>query len=429
MHATSPSAHCASSSYPLRCSTMKQTANHPLGRRWWGALMWTAATAITFALILGIAYTLVGYVEYPVLGLGSGLADLSLLRNDTALDHCLVPGSGPTSPVFSGRLCDAINGGASHFNWRSRVSLPVYIIAMSGTAGWVLFMVFSGVGLVALPVDLIREFIGRPRSTIPRSEYIRQATTLGRRAKDIKEAAELLKNEERQSGRGRRWKSAYRRLNQQLTSLESEQQKLELSFPQGEDPDYAWVVTVITFYVKLLFGVVGLALTATWIAHIITYVLVYPPLSPFLNQFFIKLDSAFPLFGTVAFALYCFYLIAATIKGCTKVGLTVLIFTVHPMKPGATLMNSFLFNVALVLLSTTAAIQFCAQSFALYASGTAIQDIWGNQVSHLMGIKYLYELHVFIYCLLSFVLLSAVLLGLRGKIKWKRYSKEDAYAS
>jgi hypothetical protein len=46
-----------------------------------------------------------------------------------------------------------------------------------------------------------------------------------------------------------------------------------------------------------------------------------------------------------------------------------------------------------------------------------------------MGIKYLYELHVFIYSLLSFVLLTAVLLGLRGKIKRKRYNKEDAYAS
>lgn len=78
---------------------------------------------------------------------------------------------------------------------------------------------------------------------------------------------------------------------------------------QGEDPDYSWVVTVIMFHVKLLLGIIGLALTGTWLAHIISYVLVYPPLSPFLNQLFIKLDSAFPLFGTVAFALYCFYLI------------------------------------------------------------------------------------------------------------------------
>ena len=69
-----------------------------------------------------------------------------------------------------------------------------------------------------------------------------------------------------------------------------------------------------------------------------------------------------------------------TIKGCTKVGLSLLLFTVRPMKPGATLMNDFLFNVALVLLATNAAIQFCAQAFALYANESAIHEIWGNQV-------------------------------------------------
>jgi len=70
------------------------------------------------------------------------------------------------------------------------------------------------------------------------------------------------------------------------------------------------------------------------------------------------------------------------IKGATKVGLNLVVFTVHPMKVGATLMSSFLFNVALVLLATQAAIQFCAQAFELYANNSAIQKIWGGQVSH-----------------------------------------------
>jgi LMBR1 domain-containing protein 1 len=38
-----------------------------------------------------------------------------------------------------------------------------------------------------------------------------------------------------------------------------------------------------------------------------------PPISPFLNSLFVKLDSVFPLFGTAAFALFCFYLIGAQI--------------------------------------------------------------------------------------------------------------------
>lgn len=49
-----------------------------------------------------------------------------------------------------------------------------------------LFMVFAGVGFVALPLDLIRDFIGRPKATITHSEYIKRAKGLGTRAKAIK---------------------------------------------------------------------------------------------------------------------------------------------------------------------------------------------------------------------------------------------------
>ena len=41
---------------------------------------------------------------------------------------------------------------------------------------------------------------------------------------------------------------------------------------------------------------------------------------------------------------------AVTIDGTCKVGANFVIVALHPMKPGATLMSSFLFNVALVRL-------------------------------------------------------------------------------
>ena len=47
-------------------------------------------------------------------------------------------------------------------------------------------MVFAGVGLVALPLDLIRSFLGRPTATIPKSEYIKRARGLSQRAIAIK---------------------------------------------------------------------------------------------------------------------------------------------------------------------------------------------------------------------------------------------------
>ena len=61
-------------------------------------------------------------------------------------------------------------------------------------AGWVLFMVFAGVGLVALPLDLIRSFLGRPTATIPKSEYIKRARGLGQRAIAIKARHRIVRN-------------------------------------------------------------------------------------------------------------------------------------------------------------------------------------------------------------------------------------------
>lgn len=46
-------------------------------------------------------------------------------------------------------------------------------------------MVFCGAGLVALPLDMIREFLGRPKATIPKSEYMTRAKALGNKAKGI----------------------------------------------------------------------------------------------------------------------------------------------------------------------------------------------------------------------------------------------------
>ena len=52
-------------------------------------------------------------------------------------------------------------------------------------------MVFAGVGLVALPIDCIKAFVGRPRSIISRSEFIKRAQGLGHRAKQIKAGCQL----------------------------------------------------------------------------------------------------------------------------------------------------------------------------------------------------------------------------------------------
>lgn len=99
-------------------------------------------------------------------------------------------------------------------------------------------------------------------------------------------------------------------------------------------------------------------------------------------------------------------------------GLDFGILDLYPIQPNGTLMNSMLVNSALVLLSSTAVLQFCATAFPIYAFNTAIEEIFGNDIQNLMGIRYLYRKHVFLYAFVAFAGLGVVLLFLkrfRGK--------------
>ena len=56
-----------------------------------------------------------------------------------------------------------------------------------------------------------------------------------------------------------------------------------------------------------------------------------------------------------------------------------------------------------------------------------------RQILSLMGIKYLYSLHVFLYSMFAFVLLALVWLLVAPAAKWKRLTKDEkleaAYAT
>ncbi len=308
-----------------------------------------------------------------------------------------------------------------------RVSLITYAMAIIATVGWVLFLLFGAIGLVALPLDLIRAFIGRPRSTITRAMYGERARDLARRARDVRDVAEALKRQAKEEGRGRKWRRNVRALENQCLVLEEDEAALAAVFPQGDDPAASWAMTVLMQWVKLFLGLAALAVTVCWILQIILYVLIDPPVTPFLNDLFIAANDVFPLFGTALFALFVFYLQAAVIKGAFKFGLNVLVFRVHPMKPGATPMSSFLFNVALLLLASTATIQFAASAFGLYANGTVILDIYGNTLRSLEGLKYIYTKNIYIYAFLGVFLLSLVVLIAKGPDHWKRRKPDAEY--
>jgi LMBR1 domain-containing protein 1 len=77
-----------------------------------------------------------------------------------------------------------------------------------------------------------------------------------------------------------------------------------------------------------------------WIIHDILYVIPATLVSqgvgglniidPFLNNM-LKLTSDIPVVGIVLYSLFVFYLLACTLKGNAKLGMNLIIITIHPL--------------------------------------------------------------------------------------------------
>lgn len=79
-----------------------------------------------------------------------------------------------------------------------------------------------------------------------------------------------------------------------------------------------------------------------------------------------------------------------------KFGLRIpLIVRFYPMKPNETWMNSFLFNIILLLLASVGITQLATGCFPTYTRNTAIYNMFGIQVNYMRFYRYLYQHKVF----------------------------------
>ncbi|KAH9672942.1 LIMR family protein [Citrus sinensis] len=374
-----------------------------VGKRIKSALIWVIMTAIVCALVLGILYGLVGKVDFTVRHLSSTTTNFPTSWEFSGGQQC-VGGSGV-------HQCSAyLANETSEKTWTMRTTFPEYVVALAT-------IIFGGVGIACLPLGLIFSFIRRPKAVITRSQYIKEATELGKKARELKKAADTLHQEERSGSKGRKWRKNVKSVEKELLQLEEDVKLLEEMYPQGEKAETSWALTVLGYLAKLVLGILGFIVSVAWVAHIVIYLLINPPLHPFLNEVFIKLDDLWGLLGTAAFAFFCFYLLLAVIAGAMMLGLRLVFITIHPMKWGATLMNSFLFNVGLILLCSISVIQFCSTAFGYYAQATAAQEIFGHTLESLRGIKYLYKYNVF---QIAFVVLAGLTFVYYAAFGWRR---------
>eukprot|EP01115_Flamella_aegyptia_P014866 TRINITY_DN8753_c0_g1_i1.p1 TRINITY_DN8753_c0_g1~~TRINITY_DN8753_c0_g1_i1.p1 ORF type:complete len:487 (+),score=146.87 TRINITY_DN8753_c0_g1_i1:127-1587(+) len=343
------------------------------------AIIWSFGTIIVFAIIVVILYLTLGVAQVPVTKLN---ADWQSRDNYVDCTNC---------QEFPNEIIEY------------RVSVILYIVSMLTFVGVFLFMLFGGIGLAALPIDLLWGFKRRPQ-LMKKEEYDAGRTTVAARVAVLLERGKRLQDRFKITGgrpKSRRDRRNYNQFRADVFLLEEEWNRLDKSYNKGIGPKLA---VILWGWAQLPLGFGAAILSIMWVLHVIIYEVLRPPPTSFLNVMFIELDSAFGLFGTVAYAVFAFYLLLCVIKGNFKFGLRIpFIFSIHPMKPKETLMNSFLFNCLLLLLSSLAVVQFCTSAFSQYSRFTGIDAIFNVGVRNLAGIKYVYYYYFWVWFLLGFI--------------------------
>ncbi len=94
------------------------------------------------------------------------------------------------SPIITVGKCFSQSG-----NLEINVSLPIYYIGILSFLSWFFFVLFGGIGLSALPMDLIHIFLTRPRE-MSKEAYNNLKNSIILRANQMKNLAMNIKQME-----------------------------------------------------------------------------------------------------------------------------------------------------------------------------------------------------------------------------------------
>lgn len=294
------------------------------------------------------------------------------------------------------------------------LNFAIYCTALFGWIGFWIFAFFAGAGLTALPLDLVLAFAWRPQRLSP-DQLARCESEVQERTSELLEVSVLLKRERAVFKHGVPSAGEKRarfvtdridvnRLTQMIFILERDVEEFQACKAVGGS--YNPLIPIA----KLFFGVVFGFITLLWLIHIIVYMLVTPSASLFLNAYFFWYNTWFPIFGNVSYAMFSLYLLFCTISGCFKFGLRMFCFKIYPVKIGQTYMDSFLFNIALVMCCTIPVIHFCTLAFAAYTVDSDVYLIFGVQIAYLKFYSTFYKNKVFPYIILLVSIVTCIYL-------------------
>jgi len=288
--------------------------------------------------------------------------------------------------------------GVSEFKWRLDVTFPVYIIAFLAFFGWFFFAVFAGVGLIALPMDLINAYRTRPQK-MDWNVIDERQKNCGERAANLREIGEAMLKDSLTPTESQ--KEALKRRNRQI-AFEKAFYLLQKDIEILKQLKNLNQINPLIPFFKLVAGIFCLCFSLLWVIHIAIFVLPNPPLNDFLNTYFITLENipGFPLFGVLAYALFMYELLWAVIVGNYKIGMRCFCVNLFPLEDGDTPLNAMIANCWILLICAVPAVQFSSVCFPVYARDTYVDMLFGTQVQYLRFLSYFWVYNVFEYLLL-----------------------------
>lgn len=306
---------------------------------------------------------------------------------------------------------------------RVAYNLPPYLfmIVFAIFLGWCLFVVFGGIGIVALPFDMILDYNYRPR---PRTaiEMAEKKIALRRRCEELSSFTNALENlveeEQEKTGMISKWRAAKLiktkegKLKKEIDILEQEYEIYEEESTLTANP----IVNLVKLVVGCVFAIVSFFL----VLHLVLYNVIVvkgKPLDFFLNTFLFWVEfKVTRFFSTIIFAFISMYLVFCVMKGNIKFGLRIFfLMPVHEMKLSRTYMNSFLFNTILIQFSTLASVHFIIMLFSNYMQLTAGLNVFGILVTKMRFLRFFWEEKVFLYIFLGMAGLTFAYLLLKPR--------------
>lgn len=155
---------------------------------------------------------------------------------------------------------------------------------------------------------------------------------------------------------------------------------------------------------SLFFGIIAACITIVWFIQLIgtTIVINNTPVFTFLDPALLSLHNTAGV-GFVSIAIYStlvLYLQGCTIQGNIVFGLRIpFVVSFHPMKKDRTFLNSFLFNVNLMMLSSIAITQLAVLAFPTYLLQSYLGTFVYGIVFKLPLFGFLYQYRIMMACL------------------------------